>query len=93
MKTTTKTPVTAANLAYQSPRRLLAAGLFVSVALLSMTVASAAAAIDKITSSTVLKLNIPSQQISEAALLDVGIPLLNDGLYLTDENDTVFPEV
>ena len=93
MKTTTKTPVTAANLAYQSPRRLLAAGLFVAVALLAVTFASAAAAIDKITSSTVLKLNIPSQQISEAALLDVGIPLLNDGLYLTDENDTVFPEV
>jgi len=31
--------------------------------------------------------------MAERALLDVGIPTLNDGLSLTDEDDTVFPEV
>jgi hypothetical protein len=60
-------------------------------ALLAITAPSAAT--DKITSSTVLVLQTPSVQILENALLDVGIPTLNDGLYLTDENDTVFPEV
>ena len=54
---------------------------------------AALAATDKITSSTALVLNTPNQPIPEAALLDVGISTLNDGLYLTDENDTVFPEV
>lgn len=50
-------------------------------------------AVDKITSSTALVLKTPSQPIPEEALLDVGIPVLNDGLYLTDDEDTVFPEV
>jgi hypothetical protein len=51
------------------------------------------AAVDKITSSTPLLLKTPTSPIAEELLLDVGIPTLNDGLYLTDENDTVFPEV
>ena len=50
-------------------------------------------AVDKITSSTPLLLKTPTSRIPEELLLDVGIPTLNDGLYLTDENDTVFPEV
>jgi hypothetical protein len=50
-------------------------------------------AIDKVTSSTPLLLKTPSTAISEELLLDVSIPTLNDGLYLTDEDDTVFPEV
>ena len=54
---------------------------------------SAIGAVDKITSSTALVLKTPSQPIAEEALLDVGIPVLNDGLYLTDDEDTVFPEV
>ena len=58
-----------------------------------VVVPSAIGAVDKITSSTALVLKIPSQPIAEQALLDVGIPVLNDGLYLTDDEDTVFPEV
>jgi hypothetical protein len=40
-----------------------------------------------------MTLNTPSRSFPIESLLDVGIPTLNDGLYLTDENDTVFPEV
>ncbi|MGB2044526.1 MAG: hypothetical protein ACPHUD_02275 [Porticoccaceae bacterium] len=58
-----------------------------------VVVPSAIGAVDKITSSTSLVLKTPSQPIAEQALLDVGIPVLNDGLYLTDDEDTVFPEV
>lgn len=72
------------------PQLLLLVLLVIST--LSMAPA-ALAATDKITSSTALVLKTPSQPIPEAALLDVGISTLNDGLYLTDENDTVFPEV
>ena len=50
-------------------------------------------AVDKVTSSTPLLLKTPTNPIPQELLLDVGIPTLNDGLYLTDENDTVFPEV
>ena len=53
----------------------------------------ALAAVDKITSSTQIALKTPSPAIPESALLDVGIPRLNDGLELTDEDDTVFPEI
>ena len=73
--------------------------LFLPVLLVICTLAmallapAALAATDKITSSTALVLSTPNQPIPEAALLDVGISTLNDGLYLTDENDTVFPEV
>ena len=88
-----ETSIAATNPAYQGHRRLIAATLFACCAVLALTAPPAAAATDKITSSTLLTLSTPSQQISEAALLDVGIPTLNDGLYLTDENDTVFPEV
>jgi hypothetical protein len=72
------------------PQLLLLVLLVISM--LAMAPA-ALAATDKITSSTALVLKTPSQPIPEAALLDVGISTLNDGLYLTDENDTVFPEV
>ena len=51
------------------------------------------AAVDKVTSSTLAPINTPSAPIPPEALLDVAIPPLNDGLALTDEDDTVFPEV
>jgi hypothetical protein len=59
----------------------------------SMFVITANAGVDKVTSSTIQPLKTPSTAISEEALLDISIPPLNDGLYLTDEDDTVFPEV
>ncbi len=61
--------------------------------LLSLMAPSALAAIDKVTSSTPLTLATPSQPIAMEALLDIGITALDDGLDLTDEDDTVFPEV
>ena len=51
------------------------------------------ASVDKITSSTPIQLLTPSTPIPESFLLDVGIPTFNDGLYLTDDDDLVFPEV
>ncbi|NCF82679.1 MAG: hypothetical protein GWP74_13825 [Proteobacteria bacterium] len=51
------------------------------------------AAVDKVTSSTLAPIRTPSAPIPPEALLDVAIPPLNDGLALTDEDDTVFPEV
>jgi hypothetical protein len=51
------------------------------------------AAVDKITSSTPIALQTSSRAFPEISLLDVGIPAFNDGLALTDEDDTVFPEV
>ena len=51
------------------------------------------AAVDKVTSSTLTPIRTPSDPIQPEALLDVAIPPLNDGLALTDEDDTVFPEV
>jgi len=51
------------------------------------------AAVDKVTSATLEPLRTPSQPMPADALLDVAIPPLNDGLYLTDDEDTVFPEV
>ena len=65
----------------------------VLVAMALLALLPAVAAVDKVTSSTALVLKTPTAPIPEAALLDVGIPTLNDGLYLTDEDDTVFPEV
>ncbi len=53
----------------------------------------APAGVDKVTSSTLKPIRTPSTSISPEALLDVGIPPLGDGLELTDEDDTVFPEV
>jgi len=53
----------------------------------------ASAGIDKVTSTTVQPLDTPSSPIPVEALLDVGIPPFNDGLDLTDDDDTVFPEV
>lgn len=50
-------------------------------------------AVDKVTSSTLVPIHTPSEPIPMEALLDVGIPPLSDGLSLTDEDDTVFPEV
>jgi len=57
------------------------------------TLGGAHAAVDKVTSSTLAPIQTPSEPIPPEALLDVGIPPLNDGLALTDEDDTVFPEV
>jgi hypothetical protein len=51
------------------------------------------AGIDKVTSTTVQPLSTPSSSIPSEALLDVSIPPFNDGLDLTDDKDTVFPEV
>ena len=51
------------------------------------------AAVDKITSTTMIPLNTPSLAMPDSALLDIGIARLNDGLELTDEDDTVFPEI
>lgn len=51
------------------------------------------AAVDKVTSATLDPINQPSQAIPDEALLDVGIPTLDPGLDLTDEKDTVLPEV
>lgn len=76
---------------YQVTGTAVLKGVLVAMALLALP--QAAAAVDKVTSSTALVLKTPSAPIPEAALLDVGIPTLNDGLYLTDEDDTVFPEV
>jgi hypothetical protein len=53
----------------------------------------AVAAVDKVTTSTLTPIQTPSAPIPPDALLDVAIPPLNDGLALTDEDDTVFPEV
>ena len=54
---------------------------------------TAFAGIDKVTSTTVQPLKTPSSSIPAEALLDVAIPPFNDGLDLTDDKDTVFPEV
>ena len=51
------------------------------------------AAVDKITSTTLIPLNTPSRAMPESALLDIGVSRLNDGLEFTDEDDTVFPEI
>ena len=74
-----------------SPRFLL--GSIVAALILMVSSQAVFAAIDKVTSSTPLALQTPSRPMVESALLDVGIPTLNDGLSLTDEDDTVFPEV
>jgi hypothetical protein len=64
------------------------------ILILSMAVLNGAhAAVDKLTSSTLAPIHTPSAPITPEALLDVAIPPLNDGLDLTDEEDTVFPEV
>ena len=60
---------------------------------LLVTTGSIHAAVDKVTTSTLEPIRTPSAPIPPEALLDVGIPPLDDGLYLTDEDDTVFPEV
>ena len=57
------------------------------------TLSGAQGAVDKVTSSTLVPIHTPSEPIPTEALLDVGIPPLNDGLSMTDEDDTVFPEV
>ncbi len=78
---------------HQRFRNLKAAILFLPVLALWVFVVAANAGIDKVTSTTVQPLKTPSSSIAVDALLDVAIPPLNDGLYLTDEDDTVFPEV
>jgi len=64
------------------------------ILILSMAALNGAqAAVDKVTSSTLAPIRTPSAPIQPEALLDVAIPPLSDGLALTDEDDTVFPEV
>jgi hypothetical protein len=70
-----------------------AIALACSLALCLLPVTTVYAAVDKVTSSTTLTLNTPSRSFPVESLLDVGIPTLDDGLYLSDEDDTVFPEV
>lgn len=60
---------------------------------LCLAAQAAQAGIDKVTSATLLPLRTPSTPFPPEALLDVAIPPLQDGLELTDEDDTVFPEV
>lgn len=54
---------------------------------------SAWARVDKVTSTTLEPIRTPSSPIATEALLDVAIPPFQDGLDLTDDEDTVFPEV
>jgi hypothetical protein len=66
----------------------------ISILILSLVAISGSeAAVDKVTSSTLAPIKTPSAPIPSEALLDVAIPPLDDGLALTDEDDTVFPEV
>ena len=58
-----------------------------------LAIGAAQAAVDKVTSSTLIPVRTPSSPMPSDSLLDVGIPPLNTGLHLTDEDDTVFPEV
>jgi hypothetical protein len=74
-------------------RRAIAMLLLACIAMLALAPQATWARTDKVTSSTALVLKTPTAPIPEAAVLDVGIPTLNDGLYLTDDEDTVFPEV
>ena len=70
------------------------AGKYFAVVLVScIFTLPANAGIDKVTSTTVQPLKTPSSSIPAEALLDVAIPPFNDGLDLTDDDDTVFPEV
>lgn len=70
--------------------QLIRTAIFVTLLSVSFGVA---AAIDKVTSTTVQPLRTPSSAVPVDALLDVAIPTFNDGLDLTDDKDTVFPEV
>ncbi len=63
------------------------------IALVLAVAGNVQAAVDKVTTSTVQPIKTPSEPIPPEALLDVGIRPLDDGLHLTDEDDTVFPEV
>lgn len=71
------------------PFRLWACALAIALA----AAGGVQAGVDKVTSSTLVPIRTPSAPIPPEALLDVGIPPLGDGLALTDEDDTVFPEV
>lgn len=63
------------------------------LAVLLLAMLPGCAGVDKVTSSTIQPLQTPSVGFSNESLLDVAILPLNDGLELTDEDDTVFPEV
>ena len=65
----------------------------IALAVVAGFLGSAQAAVDKVTSSTRVPLATPSEPIPTEALLDLGVTPLSDGLELTDESDTVFPEV
>ena len=64
-----------------------------SLAMLVLLATPVMARVDKVTSTTLLPIKTPSEPIPAEALLDVAIPPFNDGLDLTDDEDTVFPEV
>jgi hypothetical protein len=53
----------------------------------------ASASIDKYTSATLQPINTPQPPFSDESLLDIGIPTLDPGLELTNDKDTVLPEV
>lgn len=73
---------------YISPKKvLLAAWLLASAGF------NVQANIDKVTSTTLIPVKTPTLAIRPEALLDVALPPFNDGLDLTDDDDTVFPEV
>ena len=61
--------------------------------LLLAACADTLAGVDKVTTATLTPIRTPSAPIPPEALLEVAIPPLGDGLNLTDEDDTVFPEV
>jgi len=54
---------------------------------------SASAGIDKYTSATLQPIQTPNPPLADDALLDIGIPTLDPGLELTNDKDTVLPEV
>ena len=74
-------------------RNLKVTILLLPAFVLAVFALAANAGIEKVTSTTLQPLKTPSSSIAVDALLDVAIPPLNDGLHLTDEDDTVFPEV
>jgi hypothetical protein len=78
----------------QEKRRLMLMSGAIPALILSLLLSgNVIAGIDKVTSTTIQPLNTPGSSIPAEALLDVAIPPFNDGLDLTDDDDTVFPEV
>jgi hypothetical protein len=78
-----------------SEKKMYKSGILANtlLAVLLLAMLPGCAGVDKVTSSTIQPLQTPSVGFSNESLLDVAILPLNDGLELTDEDDTVFPEV